>query len=1076
MKRRILAIMLVLTMLIGVLPGVAMDDLLGSDDGSEPAADVVESVEEPGESTEPETPEEPEAPAEPEQPAESEAPEETEVPEESAEPETPAESEAPEGTEKPAESEAPVEPTVPAETEKPAPVEPKRFDVEEAYAYIQTLVDSDEFAAYMDTLTEEERAELALYISEVEGPFEPEDEFSEAGLILADDFAAPVHHAAPAKSPSRVNATSTGFEGTEMVEPATGLQVNKTAKATDKTDAAGNPIYEIELTAEAESHIVVSNLACDIVLVLDRSGSMDGSNMSSLQKSVNSFLSTVQERSPNSRVAIVSYGPEYRSTVDTGNGSYSDALRPITENNAVNSELTTAIAKLSSRTYGGTYSDEGLEKAARILQAVPSSDPNYGNARVVILFTDGIPGTGSWGGTAYKVAQQSIHWGMVLKAPKGENVALDFAQGFYGSKSDSSIFRGATTGCGATVYCVGLDLPNYDGDSSSGSMINEYLYRVSSHRPDGSHVGYDIQNAWERNWSDWNRKYPDEFTRNRPEGSYYAVGNTSALNGIFTTIAQQTGEAIENTTIRDYITPGFDLCDADGNIYSVGDKIQSGSRTGTVKRDDYGVYVEWEKVDLDPGDANNAGKKSFSEKIYLKPKAGFWGGNQVPTNITGVSGVYDANGNNIGSFPTPDTVDVPVKKPVVQPTTSNIYFGGSVPGIDDLYELDRPTEAWQTAYVVIAATDSVKISNTADGHYNVTVTVRPRLKGSYGPQSETVTSTVNVFQPYAQFADSTIYLGNEADFAVNAPENVTWKHGDTVSDDVNMIGSAPDVKYSYDVEAGAFDDCTEVKPEVQVGGTACGGANVFTVHVLKPAVSVALSDTTAYYGDSYSPAGGSSAVDWRDAAHTEIPTASENKPYASAELKYYSDAAGTSELTGMVMPDQDVKVYVRAFHNGETLTVEQFTTTCAVDGKSCTEHNEGYFTVHPLTCSLVITKTADKLFGEKDSFVFTVTGDNETYPVRVQAVITGEGSTTVVGLPVGSYTVTEEDGWSWRYTAENDGKVTLAAGNADGAVTVENKLTHHRWLSGSSVAVNTWNGHNGIVRSDAAPASKKKGA
>ena len=1076
MKRRILAIMLVLTMLIGVLPGVAMDDLLGSDDGSAPAADVVESVEEPGESTEPEMPEEPEAPAEPEQPVESEAPEETEAPEESAEPEVPAESEAPEETEKPAESVVPVEPSVPAETEKPAPVEPKRFDVEEAYAYIQTLVDSDEFAAYMDTLTGEERAELALYISEVEGPFEPEDEFSEAGLILADDFVAPVHYAAPAKLPSRVNATRTGFEGTEKVEPVSGLQVNKTAKATDKTDAAGNPIYEIELTAEAESHIVVSNQACDIVLVLDRSGSMSGSKMSSLQASVNSFLSTVQERSPNSRVAIVSYGPKYYSTVDTGNGSYSDALRPITKNNAVNSDLTKVIAGLSNRTYGGTYSDEGLEKAARILQAVPSRDPNYGNARVVILFTDGVPGTGRWWDPdSQVVAQQSIHWGMVLKAPKGENVTLDFEQSFYGYKSNSAIFRGAMTGCGATVYCVGLDLPKYDGAGSKGSMINEYLYRVSSHRPDGSHVGDQILNNWEKGW-DWYKKYPDNLTRNRKEGSYYAEGNTSALNGIFTTIAQQTGETIENTTIRDYITPGFDLCDENGNIYSVGDEIRSGSHKGTVKRDNYGVYVEWEKVDLNPGDANNAGKKSFSEKIYLKPKAGFWGGNQVPTNITGVSGVYDANGNNIGSFPTPEPVDVPVKKPVVQPTTSNIYFDGSVPGIDDLYELDRPTEAWQTAYVVIAATDSVKISNTADGSYNVTVTVKPRLEGSYGPQAETVTSTVNVFQPYAQFADSTIYLGNAADFAVNAPENVTWKHGDTVSDDVDMIGSAPAVEYSYNVEADAFDDCTEVTPKVQVGDTACGGANVFTVHVLKPAVSVTLSDTTAYYGDSYSPAGGSSAVDWRDAAHTVVPEARGDKPYASTELKYYSDVAGADELTGMVMPDQDVNVYVRAFHDGKPLTVEQFTTRCAVDGKTCTEHHEGYFTVHPLTCSLVINKTADKLFGEKDSFVFTVTGDNGSYPVRVQAVITGEGSTTVVGLPVGSYTVNEEDGWSWRYTAENDGNVTLSAGNADGAVTIENTLTHHRWLSGSSVAVNTWNGYHGIVCSDAAPAYKKKGA
>ena len=52
------------------------------------------------------------------------------------------------------------------------------------------------------------------------------------------------------------------------------VEVDKTAKATDKKDADGNPIYQIELNAEAKSNIVTHTKACDIVLVLDRSGSI----------------------------------------------------------------------------------------------------------------------------------------------------------------------------------------------------------------------------------------------------------------------------------------------------------------------------------------------------------------------------------------------------------------------------------------------------------------------------------------------------------------------------------------------------------------------------------------------------------------------------------------------------------------------------------------------------------------------------------------------------------------------------------------------------------------------------------
>ena len=946
------------------------------------------------------------------------------------------------------------------------------FDVEAAYAYINTLETYEEISAYLSTLTEEQLTELEAYTAEVEGPFEPAPDFTVAGPIFAEE---PVRYSLPKRLMVSRTAT-TGFEGKTMVEPASGLQVNKTASATDTTDEDGNPIYKIDLTASAESNIVTTSVPCDIVLVLDRSGSMEGKNMTSLISSVNGFLTTVQQNSPDSRVAIVSYADSGASTtIDTGT-SYSDALQPITSNNAVNTELTTVVNGLSKRTDGGTYSDEGLEKAAKILQAVPKSDPNYDNKRVVILFTDGIPGDGSWSSLgiyvpAEKVAQNSIHWGVILKAEKGSSVTLDMDQAFYypNSKSSASTFAGATTGCGATVYSVGLNLPAYAGARSSGSKINEYMYRVSSHRPDGSHVGYSVLNEWEKENSDWNQRYPDNLTRNRPEGSYYPVGDTSALNDIFQSIAQQTGKPIENAVIRDYITPGFDICDANGNVYEVGKTITNGSVTGTVKQDANGVYVKWTEVDLDPGDATGDGAKSFSQSIYLKPKAEFWGGNQVPTNITGISGVYDESGNNIGSFPEPSPVDVPVKKPVVTATTSNIYFGGTTPSVSDLYDFAEPTEAWQTAYVDIdlPKPEDVSVDNTKDGDCIVTVTVSPKNSGTYTAQSTIVTSKVYVFEPEAVFMDSTIYLGNTADYAVNQPASVTWKHGKTVSTDVAMIGEAPDVDYNYDKNADAFTDCRTVQPTPKVTERPCGSANSFTVHVLKPTAAVVLADTTCYFGNTYTPAGGEAVVSWNDSHsdHQNVPAASGREPYENGELKYYADSNKTTTKEPSVMPRDDVKIYVKAFHGNDELMVTSWKTTCDVKDHNCTAHSGEYFTVHPLFCTLTITKSVDseKLkLDPNQSFIFNFKRDGNAVAETIGGRVTvqGNGSVTIKGLPTGTYSVTEETGWSWRYEMTSTAdpmKVTANETNHDVKVTVTNTRVHDKWLDGNAVAVNNWN-------------------
>ena len=79
------------------------------------------------------------------------------------------------------------------------------------------------------------------------------------------------------------------------------------------------------------------------------------------------------------------------------------------------------------------------------------------------------------------------------------------------------------------------------------------MYRVSSHRPDGSHVDNNRVNEWEQGSDSWTGLYTDTRTRNHENGYYLTTDNAAELQRIFTQIAQQTGEAVKHLTTRDEI-------------------------------------------------------------------------------------------------------------------------------------------------------------------------------------------------------------------------------------------------------------------------------------------------------------------------------------------------------------------------------------------------------------------------------------------------------------------------------------------------------------------------------------------
>lgn len=104
--------------------------------------------------------------------------------------------------------------------------------------------------------------------------------------------------------------------------------------------------------------------------------------------------------------------------------------------------------------------------------------------------------------------------------------------------------------------------------------------------------------------------------------------------------------------------------------------------------------------------------------------------------------------------------------------------------------------------------------------------------------------------------------------------------------------------------------------------------------------------------------------------------------------------------------------------------------------------------------NLTITKQGYEEIDGKQSFIFTVTGP-EDFSKKI--VIQGNGTVVLTGLKIGTYTVTEDTAWSWRYTPRGGAErtITLQAGKTN-SVTYVNERTNNKWLDGNAYAKNVF--------------------
>lgn len=560
-----------------------------------------------------------------------------------------------------------------------------------------------------------------------------------------------------------------------------GLELTKTV--TPKADGG----YTVHLEAYTTVTVTTSTTTkpCDIVLVLDQSGSM-ADNFSgeetdneadtrqyAMKQAVNTFIDNVAKKAKDEdvehRIAIVKFAGDSTNTV--GDTTYKDGIyrynysQIVKELTAVNdasgenvTALKTAVNQLQAQ--GGTQTQNGLNHAQRLLSSVDSARDS---SKVVIVFTDGMPGDS---GFDANVATSAI---ASAKSMKDAGVTVYTVGIFTGANVDQ--LYGNTGFSKNSNGSVGSYWANKN--TSNGIDVpagNRFLNYVSSNFKAASEIGlkdYEDEHWFSASYYGW--EVTRNFTRDKT-GYYMTASNSTALNNIFTSISQTIGSANidlgSETVIKDIVTPYFTVPQNAGAI-RLSTAAYNGSAFGAPVAADPSVAAA-----IDPAtravnvtgfdfnqnyvSTNAKADGTFGKKLIIEfdvsVRDGFLGGNQVPTN-DGQSGIY-AKGTMIKAFDVP-TQDVEVKS--ITPTADDkaIYLGDSA-NLQELVHQNATFDGTNNAFVDVTYT--VKDENgTVVGTYTVPagsssgtwVWSDPASNGTVAPEQTTtykVTCTVSPTQ------------------------------------------------------------------------------------------------------------------------------------------------------------------------------------------------------------------------------------------------------------------------------------------------------------------------------------------
>ena len=249
-------------------------------------------------------------------------------------------------------------------------------------------------------------------------------------------------------------------------------------------------------------------------------------------------------------------------------------------------------------------------------------------------------------------------------------------------------------------------------------------------------------------------------------------------------------------------------------------------------------------------------------------------------------------------------------------------------------------------------------------------------------------------------------------------------------------------------EDGSYTVTVTATPKYTIDGQEQNTATTETtarVAVYKPEIT--FNDSRINYGDTADYSNNGGTVVWK---HGDVAADAVSMTGEAPTLTYAYDPAAAA-----FTKDTYVKVTVSA--NGETLPADVVTFKhgdCDFPGCSF-DSTKGQFIVHINVFDLTIQKTAKAgtTIDSNQTFVFKVKNNNNGKTMEI--VITGAGQKTIKSLPMGSYTITEDTGWSWQYRP-TEATQTITVSETSKTVTFENEKTSTNWLTSLAKALNVW--------------------
>ena len=552
--------------------------------------------------------------------------------------------------------------------------------------------------------------------------------------------------------------------------------------------------YTVHLEAYTTGQVTTTTsiAPCDIVLVLDQSGSMaynfDGNETSTdsarrqyaMKQAVNTFIEAVADKynaeKSDHRIAVVTFGTNASTLMDWT--LVTPAETDTAESPSGETVLKAKINGLPSEPEGATNVADGMRSAQALMQGDSGyTGTNTKRQKVVILFTDGVPTQqADFDTTVANGAIQSA------KALKDAGVTV-YTVGIFTGANVGQLYgdTGFSKNSNGNVGSYWANWATSDGtDVPAG---NRFLNYVSSNFKNASAIGLKA-------YSDWKLYYGWEVTQNftRDKTGYYmTASNSTVLNNIFTSISQTIGSANidlgSETVIKDIVTPYFTVSQDAGAI-RLSTATYNGSAFGAPDAADSSV-----KAVIDPATravnvtgfdfnqnyvtTNAKADGTYGKKLIIEfdvsVEAGFLGGNQVPTN-DGQSGIY-AKGTMIKAFDVP-TQDVEVKSITPTADDKSIYLGDSA-NLQELVHQNATFDGTNNAFVDVTYTVKDENGGTVGTYtvpagsssgtwvwsdaasggtvapeqtttYKVTCTVSPTQSGTYESVSKDATFTITV--------------------------------------------------------------------------------------------------------------------------------------------------------------------------------------------------------------------------------------------------------------------------------------------------------------------------------------------